>query len=464
MRSGILRTVLVCAPVVAPGVQVNAMTKAGTNNYAGTLSGFFRDDSLIAADPIVNRVLPYSNQQISTTFGGPVVRDRAHIFGYYEGEREPQSYFFNCPYPAFNIEDLTGTRTEHKTGARFDGQINPTTRLMTRGNYWKFSQPYTDSAAGGSTGGATVHPSRASWKNLESATWFANLTKTIGGKLVNELKPGYNYITSQDIQVVQSPQILLQGYTIGQESFKPLFLTEKTWSVRDDLSYIGGRHEMKVGAEYFCHLNTLYWPSNKYGTLDALGGAIPADIESLFGADRLQVRVLTGPFAWTMGAGRIRIMHEDNERPGRRQFLATSVAGAAAVLALSGVASAAEMTAAEKANVKVVTDMCAAWTAPVDFDKIGGYLAEDCIFRASEAAPPIKGRQAIIDGLKKMLGSPEKARFDIVQTFARGPLVVNERFDRFTMSSKSIDWNGVGVFYVKNGLIAEWSDYTIRMA
>ena len=146
----------------------------------------------------------------------------------------------------------------------------------------------------------------------------------------------------------------------------------------------------------------------------------------------------------------------------RRQFLTLSVAGAAAAFALPTEAAAAELTAAEQANVKVVNDMCAAWTAPIDFDRIGKFLAEDCTFRASETSPPIKGRQAIVEGLRKMLGSPAKARFDIVQTFARGPMVVNERFDRFTLQNREINWNGVGIFYLKDGLISEWSDFTIR--
>jgi limonene-1,2-epoxide hydrolase len=154
-------------------------------------------------------------------------------------------------------------------------------------------------------------------------------------------------------------------------------------------------------------------------------------------------------------------MHEDTS-VGRRTFLTASLAGAAAV-AIPFPASAAELTDGEKANVKVVNDMCAAWTAPVDFDRIGRFLAEDCVFRASETATPVKGRQAIVDGLRKMLGSPEQAKFDIVQTFARGPMVINERFDRFTMPTRKVNWNGVGVFYLKNGLIAEWLDYTVKM-
>lgn len=155
-------------------------------------------------------------------------------------------------------------------------------------------------------------------------------------------------------------------------------------------------------------------------------------------------------------------MHEE-ATVDRRHFLAAAFVGAAGSVAIPGVAAAAEWTDSEKANVKVVNDMCAAWKAPLDFNKIGTFLAEDCVFRASETAQPIKGRQAIVDGLKKMLGSPERAQFDIVQTFARGPMVVNERFDRFTMPNRKIDWNGVGVFFLKNGLIAEWLDFTVKM-
>ena len=57
--------------------------------------------------------------------------------------------------------------------------------------------------------------------------------------------------------------------------------------------------------------------------------------------------------------------------------------------------------------------------------------------------------------------APESA--EIVQTFARGPIVVNERFDRFTMPQRNINWNGIGVFFLTNGAIAEWNDFTIKV-
>ena len=117
----------------------------------------------------------------------------------------------------------------------------------------------------------------------------------------------------------------------------------------------------------------------------------------------------------------------------RRTFLVSAGLAAPGVAGAPALAAAADWTDAEKANVSVVNEMCRAWTAPINLDKIGSFLSEDCVYRATEAAPPVTGRQAIVDSLKKMLGAATKTEFEIVQTFARGPMVDNERFVRFAL-------------------------------
>ena len=52
--------------------------------------------------------------------------------------------------------------------------------------------------------------------------------------------------------------------------------------------------------------------------------------------------------------------------------------------------------------------------------------------------------------------------FRVLETFASGPIVINHRIDRFD-SPNPLTWEGVGVFFIKDGKIKEWSDYTIRM-
>src|SRR5262245_1993451 len=95
------------------GMVVNAITKSGTNDFSGSVGGYFRNDKFNAEDFVAKRVLPYSNQQTSGTLGGPIVRDRLHFFGTYEYEREPKTFSFAGPYPAFNM-DLSFTNRAHK--------------------------------------------------------------------------------------------------------------------------------------------------------------------------------------------------------------------------------------------------------------------------------------------------------------------------------------------------------------
>jgi hypothetical protein len=104
------------------GILVNAITKSGTNTPVGTFSGYFRNSKWGAEDFIRHQVLPYSDQQIVGTYGGPIRRDKMHVFGHWEFEREPRDIAFTTPYPAFN-QDLVNTRTEHKSGARFDADL-----------------------------------------------------------------------------------------------------------------------------------------------------------------------------------------------------------------------------------------------------------------------------------------------------------------------------------------------------
>jgi limonene-1,2-epoxide hydrolase len=51
-------------------------------------------------------------------------------------------------------------------------------------------------------------------------------------------------------------------------------------------------------------------------------------------------------------------------------------------------------------------------------------------------------------------------QFEVLETFARGPMVFNERIDHFkNLNIKSR--HGVGVFFLRDGKIVEWYDNTI---
>ena len=140
----------------------------------------------------------------------------------------------------------------------------------------------------------------------------------------------------------------------------------------------------------------------------------------------------------------------------RRKALTAAGIGVAGLIS-GGTAHAAEWTPSERANVQVVNDFCAAWPSH-DLQKVTSFFADDGAYRMSERQEPSKGHQAVTDKIKSFLDNVVK--FEVLETFARGPMVFNERIDHFqNLSLKS--WHGVGVFFLRDGKIVEWYDYTI---
>jgi hypothetical protein len=273
------------------GVQVNAVTKSGTNTPSGSFAGYFRHDRFNAADHVAKRVLPYQNQQLSTTFGGPIRKDRVHIFAHYEYERFPQTLFYVTPFAHFNRELSTNNR-EKKGGARLDAQFSPRTRLAVRGNMFRYLYPINVSEDGG---GSVFTPGALRSFERDSSQYLATLTQVLSNRAVNEVKVGYTYYASATRPIVKNvearffgvggPQVQLQGVTVGTTRFTPDNQSQAVYSVRDDFTYSfskSGRHTMKLGAEY---LRTKFADFRCFpcdGRYDAPGGPMPVPVETLF--------------------------------------------------------------------------------------------------------------------------------------------------------------------------------------
>jgi hypothetical protein len=271
------------------GTQINAVTKSGTNTPSGSFAGYFRHDRFNAADHVAKRVLPYQDQQLSATFGGPIRKDKLHFFVNYEYEREPLTIIYNTPYPRFNL-DIPDDHIDKKGGGRLDVQFSPRTRMVVRGSAWKNSVP----AAGVGSGRATETPSQQSTSVNSSDQLLATLTQVLSNRVVNEFKVGYAGLLNDTPLLLKNPnsrngfngpQVLLQGLTAGGAQNNPDGQTQNVYSIRDDFTYSltkGGRHTFKLGAEYL-NQNVIDRRCTRCeGELLADNGPVPANIESLF--------------------------------------------------------------------------------------------------------------------------------------------------------------------------------------
>jgi limonene-1,2-epoxide hydrolase len=133
--------------------------------------------------------------------------------------------------------------------------------------------------------------------------------------------------------------------------------------------------------------------------------------------------------------------------------------------AFAGLASAkaqgAALTDAEQANMGTIRDFCASWSTR-DVAKIGAFFADDAVYRVIETAKPTVGKDAIVKLLSMFLQRAQKVDFHAFETFAAGPIVLNRRRDSFVSSQGTRSFAVAGVFFLRDGKIAEWTDYTIK--
>lgn len=145
----------------------------------------------------------------------------------------------------------------------------------------------------------------------------------------------------------------------------------------------------------------------------------------------------------------------------RRSFFLTAALGSAGALFTASRTDAAEWSDTEKANVKIVNDFCVA-VSTRDPARVLPFFAVDLVYRPTETTPPVQGHEGLGATVKRWATMADRMEFRVLKTFAAGPIVINRRIDQFT-GSRPMRWEGTGVFFVKDGKIKEWSDYTIRL-
>ena len=147
----------------------------------------------------------------------------------------------------------------------------------------------------------------------------------------------------------------------------------------------------------------------------------------------------------------------------RRGVIGSATVGALMLGAFATRAEAKGWSAEEKANVKVVNDFLK-MAEGHDAAAPMAFVASDAVYRMTETSPPDKGHDAIVKRLKTFVDTADAISLKVLSTFAAGPIVINHRIDKFTSKTRPLLFEGVGVFFLKDGKIKEWTDYTIRAA
>ncbi|MGE4085197.1 MAG: carboxypeptidase regulatory-like domain-containing protein [Vicinamibacterales bacterium] len=260
------------------GLQLQAVSKSGSNDVTGSLYGYFRDARLNAPDFVAKRVLPYSNQQVGGSLGGPIRKDKLHFFLSYEHEREPNTWVVQPPGYTTSLSFPNKTNIDNVL-VRADYQMGSLGHLMARSTYFRRNNPF-DQLTG------TSYPSQASSKVSDSHFTTANWSRVLTPSLLQELKVSYfyyhwNYIPAAE--VVRTPSYNFPGMNLGARSNYPEEFWEKTPAIRYDLTWNKGSHDVKIGADFLRVHDLSCWPDKVRGVY--VFASRPADMERRFPLD-----------------------------------------------------------------------------------------------------------------------------------------------------------------------------------
>ncbi|BDC51387.1 membrane protein [Bryobacterales bacterium F-183] len=239
-------------------IQVNAQTRSGTNQYHGSAYGYFRSDKFNAADPLAQRVLPFSNQQYGGTFGGKIIADKLFFFGAYEVERQPGSIFSQpTGFPGLALTFATKLKTASYL-TRVDWALSSTQRLSTRYSAFTFSNPFD-------LGSGALHPSQAAARTRKSHNAMVNWSSVVSSTMSNEVKYGFNYFSWTNDPMVNSMEFRFPGITVGGAYNFPQIFNQPVHQIRDDLYWLKGTHNIKLGGEYLSNNHTGLFQQNVRG-------------------------------------------------------------------------------------------------------------------------------------------------------------------------------------------------------
>jgi hypothetical protein len=243
---------------------INVILKSGGNSFRGSAFYFLRDDSFDkpafqivngAAQPATS-VPPFKRRQFGGTFGGPIVRDRAFIFGSIERQTNKDSAQVVIP-PAVKafVDGLNMDYDTRTSVPRERQQVNTVGKLdfkLNRAHNLALSYLYDDDNDLFKNVGGSVAADRG-FKDLNSSYFAtANLTSLIGSNVVNELR--VNRSIQRLLRTPASgrflPTLDFPSVDLGTDgAASPQGRVQRNWVIANTTSFQFGKHTLKWGGE-----------------------------------------------------------------------------------------------------------------------------------------------------------------------------------------------------------------------
>ncbi len=312
----------------ASGGVVNIVSKTGSNEYHGSIFGYFRDDTFDARNAFdfnPNGISPFNRQQFGGSIGGPLSQDKTFFFGSLEALKQKQTSFVNLvndptifditpsqdtlfdfldntPFAALsaglrgalNTRNFPGTvQLFQDASGQFPFDSYDTvgsfrvdhTFSQTDSGYLRFN--FNKSKFDNQAAGALTAVSRG----REIATFSTGLllseTHLFSPTTINEIKAQASYLKNDVLpNDTVGPEFNIEGFgNFGRDIFLPSRAIERRYEISDNFSKVLGAHTFKFGGQFQAIDNssnsqTFFGGRFNFGTALPLGLLIPASVQA----------------------------------------------------------------------------------------------------------------------------------------------------------------------------------------
>ena len=235
------------------GGVLTVVTKTGTNNFEGSAYEFFRDKSLNSisqTEKLGSGVKsPYRRDQYGASFGGPIIRDRAHFFVTAERTDRKTNYVIDTAgiYPNLDGSIVATPFKDDLITAKGSADINAKQFLQVRYGYQKNSDIYGASPI--------ILPSALGVITNNYHSILAGHTWQLSSDKLNEFLFQDTHFKNSISAASEDPSLAYpKGVSIGQSINTPQSTVQVKRQFKDDFAWsqtFGSmRHDFKVGANY----------------------------------------------------------------------------------------------------------------------------------------------------------------------------------------------------------------------
>jgi outer membrane receptor protein involved in Fe transport len=234
------------------GGVMSVVTKTGTNEFHGSVFGFFRNESLNSTTESETLAgadkASYDRKQYGFSVGGPLVKDKAHYFVTAERTDRNTNYIVATGiFPEFDGTAVPLPFKDTLVTAKVTVNIDPRQFVQIRYGYQKNTGKYG--------AGPLYTPDALGTLQNEFNSLLVGHTWTLPGGSLNDFLVQYSKFTNSITADSTNPSLYFpSGVSSGQNFNTPQTTEQVKWQFKDDFSwgrtFGGGRHDFKAGINY----------------------------------------------------------------------------------------------------------------------------------------------------------------------------------------------------------------------